>query len=66
MGIQAKALPKISQELVDVLRHVFPPIAVEPNKTTIEEVMYRSVQESVIEWLQKHIKDSTVFNNREV
>lgn len=49
--------PSISKELLDKLNSAFPSIDVVPNKTTIEQVMFNAGQRSIIDFINRYVKE---------
>ncbi len=48
--------PQFDQHLLEELKEVFPPITVGP-KDRIEQIMYISGQQSVVDWLIKRMEN---------
>lgn len=54
MSLLASSVPDISRQFLDKLRKAFPPLKPKPNITSIEELMYNSGQQELIDWIEHH------------
>ena len=56
----ALSLPPISDELYKELDRTFAQIDIEPNVTTIDEIMFNAGARRVVKWLERYRRTTTV------
>jgi hypothetical protein len=59
-NLMAASMPNISDELLEKLIAAFQPVAIEPNVTTMDEIMFSAGQQEVIKWIKHHATRSII------
>lgn len=67
MQMLSRSIPFVSQEFYDAILQAFPVLIPEPDKTTIDQIMYNAGQQYMLQWIQKQVRNNSTreFNNRE-